>query len=161
MGGGTGSGAAPVVAATAKALGILTVAIVTTPFGFEGRLRSSQVPALAGGRMHLSCMALGISMVARDIPVSGFGGRLRSPGAGQALCKVLSCSASPRPAHQWVPCVEACEQSDSASECAVSGCLSFWRAWQAREAINALRGSVDTLIVIPNDKLLDGAPMSE
>lgn len=30
-------------------------------------------------------------------------------------------------------------------------------AWQAREAINALRGSVDTLIVIPNDKLLDGA----
>ncbi|KAK9843759.1 hypothetical protein WJX81_005097 [Elliptochloris bilobata] len=67
MGGGTGSGAAPVVAATAKTLGILTVAIVTTPFSFEGRLRSNQ----------------------------------------------------------------------------------------AREAIDALRGSVDTLIVIPNDKLLD------
>ncbi len=44
MGGGTGSGAAPVVAATAKALGILTVAIVTTPFSFEGRQRSNQVP---------------------------------------------------------------------------------------------------------------------
>lgn len=43
MGGGTGSGAAPVVAAAAKALGILTVAIVTTPFSFEGRLRSHQV----------------------------------------------------------------------------------------------------------------------
>ncbi|KAK9825287.1 hypothetical protein WJX74_006360 [Apatococcus lobatus] len=42
MGGGTGSGAAPVVAAAAKALGILTVAIVTTPFSFEGRLRSHQ-----------------------------------------------------------------------------------------------------------------------
>lgn len=42
MGGGTGSGAAPVVAATAKAMGILTVAIVTTPFSFEGRLRSRQ-----------------------------------------------------------------------------------------------------------------------
>ncbi len=40
MGGGTGSGAAPVVAAAAKALGILTVGIVTTPFSFEGRLRT-------------------------------------------------------------------------------------------------------------------------
>lgn len=36
MGGGTGTGAAPVIAKTAKELGILTVAIVTKPFGFEG-----------------------------------------------------------------------------------------------------------------------------
>lgn len=43
MGGGTGSGAAPVVASTAKAMGILTVAIVTTPFSFEGRMRAHQV----------------------------------------------------------------------------------------------------------------------
>ena len=43
MGGGTGGGAAPIVAATAKAMGILTVAIVTTPFSFEGRLRGTQV----------------------------------------------------------------------------------------------------------------------
>ena len=43
MGGGTGSGAAPVVAAIAKSLGILTVGIVTTPFSFEGRMRSRQV----------------------------------------------------------------------------------------------------------------------
>lgn len=42
MGGGTGSGAAPVVAATAKAMGILTVGIVTTPFTFEGRQRRLQ-----------------------------------------------------------------------------------------------------------------------
>ena len=42
MGGGTGSGAAPVVAHIAKGLGILTVAIVTTPFSFEGRLRRQQ-----------------------------------------------------------------------------------------------------------------------
>ncbi len=39
MGGGTGTGAAPVVAEMAKELGILTVAIVTTPFPFEGRKR--------------------------------------------------------------------------------------------------------------------------
>ena len=48
MGGGTGSGAAPVVAATAKAMGILTVAIVTTPFSFEGRQRKNQVMTLGG-----------------------------------------------------------------------------------------------------------------
>eukprot|EP00210_Caulerpa_lentillifera_P002589 g2483.t1 len=42
MGGGTGSGAAPVVAGAAKSMGILTVAIVTTPFSFEGRMRSTQ-----------------------------------------------------------------------------------------------------------------------
>ena len=37
MGGGTGTGAAPVVAEVAKELGILTVAVVTKPFGFEGK----------------------------------------------------------------------------------------------------------------------------
>lgn len=39
MGGGTGTGAAPVVAAIAKELGALTVAVVTKPFAFEGRRR--------------------------------------------------------------------------------------------------------------------------
>jgi cell division protein FtsZ len=39
MGGGTGTGAAPVVAQVAKEMGILTVAVVTKPFPFEGRRR--------------------------------------------------------------------------------------------------------------------------
>lgn len=42
MGGGTGTGAAPIVARLAKQLDILTVAIVTKPFNFEGRLRMTQ-----------------------------------------------------------------------------------------------------------------------
>ena len=43
MGGGTGTGAAPVVAQVAKEMGILTVAVVTKPFGFEGkRLKVAQ-----------------------------------------------------------------------------------------------------------------------
>lgn len=42
MGGGTGSGAAPVVAQVAKSAGILTVGIVTMPFKFEGRQRYNQ-----------------------------------------------------------------------------------------------------------------------
>ncbi len=40
MGGGTGTGSAPIVAAIAKDMGILTVGVVTKPFGFEGRLRA-------------------------------------------------------------------------------------------------------------------------
>ena len=45
MGGGTGTGAAPVVAAIAKELGILTVGIVTKPFAFEGKKRMTQAEA--------------------------------------------------------------------------------------------------------------------
>ncbi|MFC0820607.1 cell division protein FtsZ [Moraxella marmotae] len=41
MGGGTGTGAAPVVARIAKEMGILTVAVVTTPFSFEGKRRAA------------------------------------------------------------------------------------------------------------------------
>ncbi len=41
MGGGTGTGAAPVVAALAKEMGILTVAVVTRPFGFEKRMAAA------------------------------------------------------------------------------------------------------------------------
>ncbi|MFD1018089.1 cell division protein FtsZ [Thalassobacillus hwangdonensis] len=46
MGGGTGTGAAPVIAQVAKELGALTVGVVTRPFTFEGRKRSVQA---AGG----------------------------------------------------------------------------------------------------------------
>ena len=46
MGGGTGTGAAPVIAGVARELGILTVGVVTKPFRFEGRVRMNN--ALAG-----------------------------------------------------------------------------------------------------------------
>jgi cell division protein FtsZ len=42
MGGGTGTGAAPVIARVAKEMGILTVGVVTKPFEFEGKRRCSQ-----------------------------------------------------------------------------------------------------------------------
>ncbi|HBG50125.1 MAG TPA: cell division protein FtsZ, partial [Cyanobacteria bacterium UBA9971] len=45
MGGGTGTGAAPVVAQIAKELGALTVGVVTKPFSFEGRRRMNQANA--------------------------------------------------------------------------------------------------------------------
>lgn len=42
MGGGTGTGAAPVIAEISQDLGALTVGIVTKPFSFEGKKRMSQ-----------------------------------------------------------------------------------------------------------------------
>ncbi len=45
MGGGTGTGAAPVIASVSKEMGILTVGIVTIPFSFEGRKRRMQADA--------------------------------------------------------------------------------------------------------------------
>src|SRR5690242_5295766 len=42
LGGGTGTGAAPIIASLASELGALTVAVVTKPFGFEGRRRMAQ-----------------------------------------------------------------------------------------------------------------------
>ena len=45
MGGGTGTGAAPIVAETSREMGILTVAVVTKPFPFEGKRRTSQAEA--------------------------------------------------------------------------------------------------------------------
>lgn len=45
LGGGTGTGAAPIIAKAAKEMGILTVGIVTIPFGFEGKKRKIQADA--------------------------------------------------------------------------------------------------------------------
>ncbi len=45
MGGGTGTGAAPVVAEVARELGILSVGVVTSPFGFEGPIRARNAKA--------------------------------------------------------------------------------------------------------------------
>ena len=45
MGGGTGTGAAPIVAKIAKQLGILTIAVVTKPFAWEGKKRQNQANA--------------------------------------------------------------------------------------------------------------------
>jgi cell division protein FtsZ len=57
MGGGTGTGAAPIIAAMAKEKGILTVGIVTKPFLFEGRKRMRQAEmGIAEMRKHVDTM---------------------------------------------------------------------------------------------------------
>ncbi len=47
MGGGTGTGAAPVIARAVRELGILTVGVVTKPFHFEGDKRHEVPPSAA------------------------------------------------------------------------------------------------------------------
>ncbi len=57
MGGGTGTGAAPVIARTAKELGVLTVAVVTKPFEFEGQRRMRTAEAgIAGLAKHVDTL---------------------------------------------------------------------------------------------------------
>ncbi|MBE6770228.1 MAG: cell division protein FtsZ [Ruminococcaceae bacterium] len=59
MGGGTGTGAAPIVAEIAKEMGILTVGIVTKPFAFEGKRRMDQAEAgIAALREHVDSLVV-------------------------------------------------------------------------------------------------------
>ena len=56
MGGGTGTGAAPVVAQLAKEMGILTVAVVTKPFAFEGRRLKSAESGMEALSQHVDSL---------------------------------------------------------------------------------------------------------
>ena len=59
MGGGTGTGAAPVIAEIARDIGILTVGIVTKPFAFEGRRRMEQAEnGIAALREHVDSLVV-------------------------------------------------------------------------------------------------------
>src|SRR6186713_3540184 len=56
MGGGTGTGAAPVVAEIAKELGVLTVAVVTKPFAFEGKRQRIAMEGLEALSPHVDSL---------------------------------------------------------------------------------------------------------
>jgi len=59
MGGGTGTGASPIVARTAKDLGALTIAVVTKPFRFEGPVRNRQAEeGIEALRQHVDAMII-------------------------------------------------------------------------------------------------------
>ncbi len=59
MGGGTGTGAAPIVAEIAREMGILTIGIVTKPFAFEGRRRMEQAEnGIAALREHVDSLVV-------------------------------------------------------------------------------------------------------
>lgn len=80
MGGGTGTGGAPIVAKTAKDLGILTVGIVTTPFSYEGKRRQRQAEeGINQMRQHVDT----ILVISNDKLRQHFG----NIPASQAFCK--------------------------------------------------------------------------
>ncbi len=58
MGGGTGTGAAPVVAEVAKELGVLTVAVVTKPFAFEGKRQRIAMEGLEALSQHVDSLII-------------------------------------------------------------------------------------------------------
>ena len=79
MGGGTGTGAAPVVAQAAKEMGALTVGVVTKPFSFEGVKRKRAAEAVEKDHLPAGGLASGLHRRARPQPAqrrSGQVGRL-------------------------------------------------------------------------------------
>ena len=68
MGGGTGTGAAPIIAKMARELNILTVGIVTTPFEFEGKIRNEQAQiGLEDLREHVDSLIIINNNKLRDV----------------------------------------------------------------------------------------------
>ena len=98
LGGGTGSGAAPVIAGIARDLGALSVSVVTTPFAFEGAMRNSRaLDALAD----LRATSDGVICVQNDRVLGGHRGHPLSNVFATASCMVgtlandLACSVAP------------------------------------------------------------------
>ena len=99
MGGGTGTGAAPIIAQIAKEMGILTVAVVTKPFGFERTKRMAQAEA---GIKELSSVVDSLITIPNDklMPVLGKDTSLLEvfmkandvlKGAVQGIAELITC----------------------------------------------------------------------
>ena len=81
MGGGTGTGAAPIIAKLAREMGILTVGIVTLPFGFEGRRRKQQAEIGIGElKQHVDALLV----ISNDKLREQFGNLVLGEAFGQA-----------------------------------------------------------------------------
>lgn len=86
MGGGTGTGAAPVVAKLAKDLGILTVGVVTKPFGFEGKQRMANA---MNGIENLKAMVDTLIVIPNDKLLDIVDRRITMPDALKRADEVL------------------------------------------------------------------------
>ncbi|HUW49635.1 MAG TPA: cell division protein FtsZ [Sulfuricella sp.] len=85
MGGGTGTGAAPVVAEVAKELGILTVAVVTKPFGFEGKRMKVALEGIEALSQHVDSLIV----IPNDKLMEVLGGKIGFRDAFKAADSVL------------------------------------------------------------------------
>ncbi|HQR51759.1 MAG TPA: cell division protein FtsZ [Burkholderiales bacterium] len=98
MGGGTGTGAAPVVAEVAKELGILTVAVVTKPFAFEGRRQKIAMQGLTDLSEHVDSLIVIpndklMQVLGDDVSLLDAYGRANDVlhGAVAGIAEVISC----------------------------------------------------------------------
>jgi cell division protein FtsZ len=98
MGGGTGTGAAPVVAEVAKELGILTVAVVTKPFAFEGRRQRIALQGLTDLSEHVDSLIVIpndklMQVLGDDVSLLDAYGRANDVlhGAVAGIAEVISC----------------------------------------------------------------------
>ena len=85
MGGGTGTGAAPVVAEVAKEMGILTVAVVTKPFGFEGKRMKVALEGIEALTKHVDSLIV----IPNDKLMEVLGGKIGFRDAFKAADGVL------------------------------------------------------------------------
>ena len=85
MGGGTGTGAAPVVAEIAKRLGILTVAVVTRPFEFEGKRQQVAQAGIEELQKHVDSLII----IPNDKLIDVLGGKVTRLQAFEAANDVL------------------------------------------------------------------------
>jgi hypothetical protein len=93
MGGGTGTGAAPVIARVAKDMGILTVGVVTKPFDWEGGRR------ITNAESGLSELEANVDSLDRGAERKAVGGARRRHHAGRGLCPGQRCAEERRGRH--------------------------------------------------------------
>ena len=134
MGGGTGTGAAPVIAEIAKEMGILTVGIVTKPFAFEGRRRMEQAEAgIAALREHVD------SLIADDVlrqGVQSISDLINSPGlVNLDFADVTAVMKDAGYAHMGVGAAQGKEKASLAAHAAISSPL-------LETSINGARGVI-------------------
>ena len=151
MGGGTGTGAAPVVAGVAKEMGILTVGVVTKPFKFEARTRMSN--ALMGIEK-LEENVDTLIVIPNDKLLEIVDRRTTMPEALKKADEVLQQAVQGITDLINLPALINLDFADVQTVMTDKG-IAHIGIGEAKGDDKALEENVDTLIVIPNDKLLE------
>jgi cell division protein FtsZ len=139
QGGGTGTGAAPVVAEVAKSLGALTIGVVSRPFGFEGRRRGMQ--ALEGIR-NLRARADTVIVVPND-KLLEVADRGTSMIAALRLADVRTIMTGAGTAHMGIGRAHGEQRSQKAAEMAVNSSLLETSIEGARGILLNISGGSD------------------
>ena len=126
MGGGTGTGAAPVIAQACKDLGILTVGIVTVPFNFEGKRRATQ----AGEGLEAMRAAVDTLLVIRNDKLRELFGNLALKQAFSNADEVLCTAAKGSAGVITLPRDSDVARNDCNSATTISAAATMGQMWQ-------------------------------